>query len=246
MTNQGNLWLLATLLVAPCIGSYLGVVLERGPLASGRSRCASCGATLGVIDLVPIVSFVLLRGRCRRCDARIPTNLVLIELGLLLIAVIAIGFEPAGPDVAIATGFGAALFALALIDLRSMRLPDAITLPLLLCGLLVCVWTERSALTVHAAAAALDYLGLRLLALLYRRSRGIEGIGAGDAKLLAAGGAWLGLAAMPDLLVLAGSFGIVGFMITALRRGRLDADFRMPFGPALALAIWLLWLHRGA
>ncbi len=246
MTNQGNLWLLATLLAAPCVGSYLGIALQRGPLALGRSRCESCGATLGAIDLVPIVSFLLLRGRCRTCHARIPTMLLLIEGTLLLIAVIAAGFEPAGPELAIAAGLGAVLFALALIDLRSMRLPDALTLPLLLCGLLVCFWTERSALTLHAAAAALDYLGLRLLAQLYRRSRGIEGIGAGDAKLLAAGGAWLGLAAMPDLLVLSGSLGIVGFMVAALRRGRLDTEFRLPFGPALALAIWLLWLHRGA
>ncbi|MGC9269963.1 prepilin peptidase [Acidiphilium sp.] len=245
VTNQGNLWVIGTLLIAPCIGSWLGVAFARGVFAPGRSRCMGCGARLGVIDLVPIVSFLALRGRCRRCGDLIPISLLFIEVALLMIAVIAALVEPSGPAVALATGLGAVLFALAWIDFHTMRLPDAITLPLLLAGLIVCAGSDATALTAHAAAAALAYLGLRGIARLYRRLRGIEGIGAGDAKLLAAGGAWLGPAALPDVLVLAGISGLLWFGILAAR-GRLAPGQRIPFGPALALAIWVLWLHHDA
>jgi leader peptidase (prepilin peptidase)/N-methyltransferase len=243
VTNQGYLWVIGTLLIAPCIGSWLGVALARGVLTAGRSRCATCAAPLDARDLVPIISFLALRGRCRHCGAGIPRALLTLELSLLTIAVIAALVEPAGPAVALATGFGAVLFALAWIDLHTMRLPDALTLPLLLAGLLVCAAFDASSLTEHAAAAALAYLGLRGIGLLYRRLRGIEGIGAGDAKLLAAGGAWLGPAALPNMLILAGMSGLLWFAILAAR-GMLAPRQRIPFGPAIALAIWLLWLRH--
>ncbi|MDD2876664.1 MAG: prepilin peptidase [Acidiphilium sp.] len=147
---------------------------------------------------------------------------------------------------AVTAAFGATLFTLAWIDAETMRLPDAITLPLLLAGLLDCAWFDRPSLAAHAAAAALAYLGLRALGWAYRRSRGVEGLGAGDAKLFAAGGAWLGPAALPDVLVLAGLFGIIGFGILIARGGTLALRSRIPFGPALALAVFLLWLRHAA
>lgn len=245
VTNLGNLWVMGTLLIAPCIGSWLGVAFTRGAFASGRSHCTGCGTRLGAIDLIPIASFFALRGRCRHCGDRIPLALLFIEATLLMIAVIAALVEPAGPAVALTAGFGATLFALAWIDVTTMRLPDGVTLPLLLTGLVVCIKTDPAALSAHAAATALAYLLLRSVALLYRRLRSIEGMGAGDAKLLAAGGAWLGPAALPNVLVLAGISGLLWFAILAAR-GTLAPRQRIPFGPALGLAIWLLWLRHEA
>ncbi len=253
MTTQGNLWVAGTMIAAPCIGSWLGVVIERWPSGDapkleawgrGRSRCAACGAVLKAADLAPIISFVLLRGRCRQCGGVIPRRLLAIEILLLAMAVVVALADPAGPRVAVDTALGAALLTLAWLDVLTMRLPDAITLPLLLAGLLVCALADPAALTAHAAAAALGYIGLRGLALAYRHARGIEGIGAGDAKLLAAGGAWLGLAAMPAVLIVAGLAGIAWFGALAAR-GQAVARRRIPFGPALALAIWLLRLRQG-
>ena len=128
-----------------------------------------------------------------------------------------------------------------------MRLPDAITLPLVLAGLGVTWWCagagQSGVLYNHAAAAAAGYAGFRLLNACYRAIRHHDGLGAGDAKLLAAAGAWLGILPLPYVIATAGVIGI-GVVLTraAAARGRLNHP--VPFGPALALAffIWRLLL----
>jgi leader peptidase (prepilin peptidase)/N-methyltransferase len=137
-----------------------------------------------------------------------------------------------------------------LIDLRTLRLPDALTLPLLAAGLGLAIARVPADLALPdpwdavlgVAAGLLVLLAIRWL---YARARGIEGLGLGDAKLAAAAGAWLGWEALPWLLLLAASTALVAALIV---HRRLRSDLAIPFGPALALAFWSLLLaaQRGA
>lgn len=136
------------------------------------------------------------------------------------------------------------LLVLALIDLRTQWLPDALTLPLLWGGLLVNLTGVLTPLPDAVAGAVTGYLVLAGVNLAYRTLRGRNGIGGGDAKLLAALGAWLGWQALPDLLLLASVSGIL-WAIAMICRRRLQADTPFPFGPFLAGAgVAALWLQR--
>ena len=163
--------------------------------------------------------------------------------GLLLPLAWAAAVEPQPARLAASCLLGWALLALAWIDWRSLRLPNLLTFPLLGAGLAVTWLLQPAALAGHLAGALAGYAALALLSHLYFATRGREGLGLGDAKLLAAGGAWLGWQALPFIVLLAA--GLALFLVLALRlRGRdLAADGALPFGPALALSIWLVWLY---
>ncbi len=246
---------LAPLLVAPIAGSFLGVLAMRlpegRPVALARSACPACGTALAPRDLVPLLSYVALRGRCRYCRAPIGAAHPAIELAALLVAgsvLCTATVRAAGEAVSPAwlwsgciLGWGA--LALAWIDWRCFRLPDLLTLPLLLLGLGACAVLDPAALPSHATAAALGFLAFRALSWSYRRLRDRDGLGAGDAKLLAAGGAWLGPGDLP-MLVLLGA--LATLMVALLHKGRLDAGSPIPFGPGLAASLWGLWLWTSA
>ncbi len=133
---------------------------------------------------------------------------------------------------------GWVLLWLSLIDWQTMRLPNALTLPLLACGLAVTALTQPDAVTSSVIGALAGYGVFRLIGLGYRHLRGREGLGQGDAKLLAAGGAWLGWEALPWVVLLAALFGLAFAALWHLRR-RVTATTALPFGPAIALAIWV-------
>jgi leader peptidase (prepilin peptidase)/N-methyltransferase len=138
---------------------------------------------------------------------------------------------------------GWTLLALAAIDLRHYLLPDPLTLPLIPAGLGLAWLIEPAKLPDHAIGAAAGLVGFALIAWLYRRLRRREGLGLGDAKLLAAGGAWLGWQALPSVVALAAVFALALALAGALPGGKLAATTRIAFGPHLALAIWLVWLY---
>jgi leader peptidase (prepilin peptidase) / N-methyltransferase len=145
-------------------------------------------------------------------------------------------------------GLGATLIALSVIDLATMRLPDALTLPLIAAGLLcaaVLKWDGNTAgdLQWRVLAAALGYGLLLGVAWLYRRLRHRDGIGLGDAKLLAASGAWLGLEGVAPTLLVASLSALSAALIGQFAGRPVTATTRMPFGPFLAGATWLLWLY---
>ncbi len=250
MTVQGNILVAGTILASPFIGSFIGTLVEDLPrgllLARRRSRCDACATPLGAADLVPLASYLLRRGRCAHCGAAIPRRLLLIELATLLLAVVIAVLDPAGPRVPLDFAFAATLLAAALIDLDCLRLPDALTLPLLLAGLVVTALRQPEALPAHAAGAALGYLGFTGLRLLWRRLRGIDALGAGDAKLLAAGAAWLPPAALPWAVVIAGIAGLAGFAAWAVLHAEAGgaplARQKLPFGPALAFGLLVVRL----
>jgi leader peptidase (prepilin peptidase)/N-methyltransferase len=239
--------LLLPVLAAPFIGSVLGVLIARlpvaRPIAMVRSCCETCEQVLVSFDIVPILSYAMLLGRCRRCRAPIGRQHLAIELATLAVALWALTVDTEPMRLWVDCGLGWALLTLAWIDWRHLRLPDVLTLPLLLAGL-AATWLEAPEdLTDHAIGAAAGYLGFRLVAWTYRMVRGRDGLGLGDAKLLAAGGAWLGWMALPHVILIAAIGGIVVALAAAVRRGRLDGTAMIPFGPCLCLSIWILRLY---
>jgi leader peptidase (prepilin peptidase)/N-methyltransferase len=167
-----------------------------------------------------------------------------IELPLAAAAVLAsaalVEADPA--RLAVSCALGLCLLALAWIDARRMRLPDRLTLPLLLAGLAEAALLEPDAVLDRALGAAAGYLAFRALAELYAWLRGRAGLGHGDAKLLGAAGAWVGWQALPELVLVAAVAALAAILLRAVRAGHLDAARPLPFGPFLALAFWLVWL----
>jgi leader peptidase (prepilin peptidase)/N-methyltransferase len=236
---------LAPVLLAPFIGSFLGVLIlrlpEGRPVAMARSECDHCGHLLGCRDLIPFVSYALSRGRCRYCGEALGLFPFAIELAALAVAVWAVAAVDDAPWVTCL--FGWTLLALAWIDLRAMILPDMLTLPLLAFGLATTGINAPDSLADHLLATVLGYLSLAAVAWAYRRFRGRDGLGMGDAKLLAAIGAWLGLGLLPLVLLLAACVGLAAAGVAALAGKRMTAATAMPFGPFLALSGWLLFLY---
>lgn len=245
------LWLNGLLLIAaPFVGSFIALTAHRLPrresIVTGRSRCDLCGHNLALYDLLPLVSFLWLKGRCGYCDAKIPLRYLLIELAALIAALWALLIVPA--DTAwISIALGWTLLLLSAVDATSLRLPDFATLPLIPAGLLAVFYFDPQALTWHLIAAVAGYLSIQIVALLYLYLRKRPGIGAGDAKLFAAGGAWLGLYGLPSMLLIAAVsallFAVVRSMLSEKEEHRLTQTMALPFGSFLALGFWLVWLY---
>src|SRR5271166_4362248 len=194
------------LLVAPFVGSFLGLLIRRlpdgTPIARARSRCDACGATLRARDLVPILSWVAAGARCRYCRQPLGWFYPGVELAALAVAVVSVLID-GGQRAWLDCLLGWWLLTLGWIDLRSWLLPDALTLPLIIAGLAASFMFDPDQLVNRALGAALGYASLMTIEALYRALRGREGLGGGDAKLLAASGAWLGAAALPQVILLA-------------------------------------------
>ena len=164
---------------------------------------------------------------------------VLLALALLLSAVLMTQLHP----VAAALLAGALAWAV-MIDIDRYRLPDLLTLPMIAGGLGYAAMMRGDRLLDHAIGAVAGYLSLVIVAEVYRRLRGIDGLGRGDAKLLAAAGAWLGWAALPSVIFLAASAGLV-FAIGRILARRQSATEAIAFGPFIAAGFWALVLADG-
>jgi leader peptidase (prepilin peptidase) / N-methyltransferase len=253
---SGSVWLWP-LLAAPFAGSFLGVLIirlpARTPVALARSACPHCGTILNAIDLVPLVSFLLLRGRCRHCRTPIALFHPAVEVAAMVVALWAtlgatLEATLADPDPArvwVNCGLGWTLLALAWIDWTDLLLPDVLTLPLLLGGLALTWAWDPDMLADHSLAAVLAYLSFQGLGLAYRRLRGWDGLGGGDAKLIAAAGAWCGLAMLPFVVLGSALLGLLAALGLALTGRSVTSTTRIPFGPCIAIAFWLVWLHGG-
>jgi leader peptidase (prepilin peptidase)/N-methyltransferase len=136
-----------------------------------------------------------------------------------------------------------ALLVLSKVDADTFRLPDIITLPLLVAGLGVAWFLPDRDILGHAIGAAAGLGSFYAIAEIYLRTRGQEGLGLGDAKLAGAAGAWLGWQALPSTILLAACAGLMWVGIGVLRRGRPALRERIPFGVALCIAIWIVWLY---
>jgi leader peptidase (prepilin peptidase) / N-methyltransferase len=216
---------------------------ERFNLLVPRSRCPHCAAPVRAWQNIPVVSWLLLRGRCRACGAPISLRYPAVELLTLLLSVAVLAqFGYSGTALA-ALVFTWSLIALTFIDYDTQLLPDNITLPLLWLGLLVNTAGLVTDLSSAVIGAAAGYLLLWSLYWAFKLATGKEGMGYGDFKLLGALGAWLGWQALPGLILIAALAGLlVGGGVQLARRSRGP----IPFGPFLALAGWiaLVWHDR--
>ncbi|MGH7158516.1 MAG: prepilin peptidase [Acetobacteraceae bacterium] len=242
-------WLIPVL-IAPFVGSLLGVVIQRlptgRPLVLARSRCAACRRPLGFFEMLPLISYLWLGGRCR-CGAHAIGRFHLeIELAALAPPALAALAGQSGATLWFGSLLGWGLITLGWIDATTLLLPDALTLPLIPLGLFAAWWLAPDALTAHAAAAALGYLALVALAFTWRAWRGIEGLGAGDAKLTAAAGAWSGPAMLPWIMLAAALLGILLAAVLRLAGREVGRRTQIPFGPPLAAAIFAAWLLGGS
>jgi leader peptidase (prepilin peptidase)/N-methyltransferase len=231
--------------IGAVVGSFLNVLIYRVPrrlsIVSPGSRCPACGSPIRWFDNIPILSWIILRGRCRRCSGRISIRYPIVEAAAGLIAAASLlryGVSVAGFEAAV---FGWISLALGLIDLEHQILPDVMTYPAIGFGL-VCAWLGGLTTPIGAVVGALVGAAIpALVIVLYKLVRGIEGMGWGDVKYLAAIGATLGPRDCVWVLMVAAVLGaLVGLGLIVVGRG--SGRTALPFGTFLALAV-LVWLY---
>ncbi|AUT60551.1 A24 family peptidase [Paraburkholderia terrae] len=206
---------------------------ERYNLWLPRSACPHCGHVLRAWENVPVLSYLLLRGRCSHCKTHVSFRYPLLELSSAALALGAlISFGATGTALA-AFALCATLLAMSAIDIDTHLLPDSMTLPLLWAGLIVNFNAVFASLHDAVIGAIAGYLALWCVHWVFKIVRGVEGMGYGDFKLLAALGAWLGWAALPQIILIAAVTGaVVGLVATWI--GRMRFEEPLPFGPFLA------------
>jgi len=223
-------------------GTTAAPVQEPFNLLTPASRCPHCGHRITVLENIPVISYLLLRGRCSGCGTGIPLRYPAVEIGTAVLSVItALHFGYSVQTLA-ALAFTWALVPLFLIDFDTQILPDTITLPLLWGGLLLSLFTVFVDSQASIIGAATGYLSLWSIYHLFKLATGREGMGFGDFKLLGAIGAWTGWQALPVVILFSSVVGAVIGILLILFKGR-DHSQPMPFGPFLAAAGWmtLLW-----
>jgi leader peptidase (prepilin peptidase) / N-methyltransferase len=249
------------LFVGLCVGSFLNVVIHRLPkmlergweaqcaelrgetpapapvynLVVPRSACPACGVQISALQNIPVVSWLVLGGKCAWCKAPISGRYPLVEVMGGALAAGAIWHFGATPQGISACVLLWALLALTMIDFDTQLLPDGITLPLLWAGLIVNLWNMFAPLQDAVIGAVAGYLSLWTIYWVFKLVRGKEGMGYGDFKLLGALGAWLGWQLLPVIVLLSSVVGaVIGISLIAFR-GR-DHSVPMAFGPFLAIA----------
>lgn len=267
--NQPHLFTTYTLVLGLIIGSFLNVVILRLPvmlkhdwiaqcndllgnqtvgnkvpfnLIRPRSHCPSCGQQISALDNIPVISYLLLRGRCRHCKAPISFRYPAIELlTAILSGIVAwkFGFTWQTMYALLLTW---SLISLSFIDIDHQLLPDDITLPILWIGLCLSMFGLFTDMQSAIIGAMAGYLSLWSVYKLFKLLTGREGMGYGDFKLLALFGAWLGWQVLPMIILLSSLIGTVIGLSMILILGR-DRQLPIPFGPYLAIAGWiaLLW-----
>lgn len=256
-------------LFAALVGSFLNVVIYRLPimmerdwqtqareildlpaaeqtpftLTIPRSRCRDCSRMIRAIENIPIFSYLAMRGKCRGCGASISVFYPLVELFTAVLATFVFWHFGATVQGLCALFFIFALVALTGIDLKTQLLPDSITLPLMWAGIILSFWQVYIPLETAVIGALVGYLSLWLVATLFKLLFKKEGMGMGDAKLLAAIFTWVHIQYFPLVLLLAC---IVGLLVTVIQRlisGAQMRDNPLPFGPYLALGGLIAMLY---
>lgn len=271
LLSTSTVWLLVTTgLFSLLVGSFLNVVIYRLPimlerqwkndcidwlsqqekeedagkfnLVVPRSQCPTCGHQITAIENIPLLSYLVLGGKCAGCKTPISIQYPLVELATALLSVLVAWRVGYGLELLALLGFTWVLVALFMIDAKTMLLPDALTFPLLWAGLLLNIDNRFASLPDAVLGAVIGYLSLWTVFHLFRLLTGKEGMGHGDFKLLAALGAWGGWQILPFVIFASSVFGAVfGILWMIAKRSR--ESLPMPFGPWLAVAgfVAVLW-----
>ena len=255
-------------IISLLVGSFLNVVIHRVPkmmqresdnyvasekgealphtdrynLMVPRSACPHCGHQITAVENIPVISYIMIGGKCACCKAPISIRYPIVELLTAAISALLVWHFGSGLAGLGAVLFGWLLIAMTFIDADTQLLPDDLTLPLLWCGLLINLNTTFTPLTDAVIGAVAGYLSLWSIYWLFKLATGKDGMGYGDFKLLAALGAWMGWSMLPVIVLLSSAVGaVVGIsMIVFKKMGRNNP---IPFGPYLAGAglIALIW-----
>lgn len=229
------------------VGSFLALVSVRLPVGQGvvggRSRCRSCARPIRAVHLIPVLSWLALRGRCADCGARISPRHPLIELGAAGLAIWAAVQSPTAALAVAGAILAWQLLLIAVIDGEHFQLFDVLTVPLILTGLVqgaLSGWDEAGLRLIGAVAG---FAALRAIGALYARVRGRTGLGEGDPILFAGAGAWVGPFGLPSVLLWAALAGLSLVAARLLLRRTVRGDDRLAFGVFLATGTWLTWLY---
>ncbi len=276
-TQSPILFIGISFVLALLIGSFLNVVIYRLPimmerewraqceeiaetpatelptgrfdLVAPRSRCPACGHTITAMQNIPVISYLVLGGKCGSCQAPISRRYPLIELLTAVMTAIVAWRFGIGWEAAAAILMTWTLIAISVIDIDHQIIPDSISLPLIWAGLFLSLFHESVGAEIlfidpktAIAGGLAGYLSLWSIYHLFRLLTGKEGMGYGDFKLLAALGAWLGWQLLPLIILLSAFVGaIVGVALIAFKRQ--DRSVPIPFGPYLAAAGWIAMLY---
>lgn len=221
--------------VGACLGSFLNVVIARVPAGESivrpGSRCPRCGTPIRWYDNIPVLSWILLRARCRTCRAPISVRYPAVELLGAGAAWLALARHGLSAAAAAELAFALLLVALSFIDLDTWLLPHALTWPLIGAGLLAAALGVAPAASARASAlgAMVGFAGFAAVAVVGKRLAGREALGFGDVWLLAGIGAWLGVAALLPVVLLASVQGaVVGLALIALGRAQPGPSPEVP------------------
>jgi leader peptidase (prepilin peptidase)/N-methyltransferase len=263
--------------VALLVGSFLNVVIYRLPimmerewraqceeiaetpavelptgrfdLIAPRSRCPACGQQITALQNIPVISYLMLGGKCANCQVPISRRYPIIELMTAILTGIVCWRFGFGWEAAAAVLMTWALIAISVIDIDHQIIPDSISLPLIWAGLFLSLFHDTAGAGIlfidpktAIAGGLAGYLSLWSIYHLFRLLTGKEGMGYGDFKLLAALGAWLGWQMLPLIILLSAAVGaVVGISLIVLKRH--ERSVPIPFGPYLAAAGWIAMLY---
>lgn len=270
LAQTPSLYLVCVAIFGLLIGSFLNVVILRLPimllhdwtlqcyeflkqtppaltpkpfnLVTPRSQCPHCQHPIGALENIPVISFLLLKGRCKACHQPISWRYPLIEILTAIFSVVTAYYFGFTWIAFFALIFTWALIVLTMIDIDHQLLPDNIVLPLLWLGIILNIFSTYTDLKSAVLGVVFGYLFLWLIYWLFKLITHKEGMGHGDFKLLAMLGAWLGWQALPEIILLSSAVGaIVGITLVVFKKHARSKP--IPFGPFLAMAGWisLLW-----
>ncbi len=265
LTSSQPVWLTVVFLYSLLIGSFLNVVILRLPpriehewklqasevleqdasglveppgLVFARSACPGCGHKISALENIPVLSYLLLKGKCKGCSRPISAQYPVVELATAILSTVVAWKFGVSWAAVLAMLLTWSLVALSVIDIHVQLLPDIITIPLLWLGLLLNTGGMFTDLSSSVIGAAAGYLSLWLVFHLFRLITGKEGMGYGDFKLLGVFGAWLGWQFLPLVILLSSLVGAVVGIGMIIFAGK-DRNIPIPFGPYIAAAGWI-------
>ncbi|MEP3484836.1 MAG: prepilin peptidase [Sneathiella sp.] len=215
---------------------------QNGHIILSRSKCRECHRALGFQDLIPLVSWLFLRGKCRHCEAPIGLRYLTIEIAAVLISVWSYASLP-NDLYWIGCLFGWCLLTLAVIDYQHFILPDSLNLFLALLGLYILYELPVDDTYGHILGALIGLVTFFSISFFYRLVRKKEGLGFGDIKLFSVIGIWVGWNGLPSVLLIACGGAIANILIRNSLGLRFIKNEKIPFGTFLCLGAWIIWLY---